>query len=1273
MQVERHPAPNVDRGRSGETVRGIVLHTNEGSFESTLRWFARTSSRVSAHYLVALDGRIASFADETDTARHAGSKVHASSPLVRGVRNPNLITIGIEFEDGGDPDGAIRTDAQYAAGARLLREIAGRWDVALDRDHVVGHHEIREDRSCPGNLDIDRLLKEAAQGRAGGIVCLLPVRNGVLDLPGYLDAAASWCDAIVALDDGSTDDTRMLLDEHPHVRRVLENPPRATAAGWHDGKNRNRLLEAAAGLAPSWIVSVDADERIPPADAAALRTFLDSDALPAVAYGLRHVRLWGEDRGDPTPMWVYRVFAFDPTYRFPNERLHFNPVPTAIERGAWVRTTLRVLHLGSQDEIRVAQRRRRYAEADPDGEYPTSFGGLDESPAHTVPLADLEPSPSVIAPLEDQFGLRPMFDPDAAGDAAAESERPLLAVLLPVRNGEEDLPAWFNSVRAFADAIVALDDGSTDGTRRLLEGEPLVHRLLTMPRRPDYVEWDDAGNRNALLRAADELRPQWILFLDADERLDADDAAALSDFLETDAVPGDAYGLTVHRMIGDLQHWDRADLVAYRLFAWEKGLRLDDDRLHAPPVPVSIPQARYVPTTLRIMHLASLTPERRRRRFAKYRQADPDGAFQPDYGDLLAEPETLRPWDGRADDMAVVPFAGEDDDELARALAEIDPEAPALSAIVISRDDEDVIERSVRAVVEQEVPEPFEVIVVTSGTDRTAQVVRDRFPDVVVVELDRPALPGEARNAGLAAARGDYVSFPGSHVVLEPGSLAARIAAHRLGYPMVTGTTLNLTDTPAGWASYFLDHSGVLPGRPSQELASAPSHCSYDRGFLEEVGGFPEHLRAGEDTVVNLRLASRGCRAYRAEDVRFGHRSPADTPAKLVMHHFRRGRGLGRILLEGGIRHGRVLTRQTLKIHLVGYLPRRLRGIERNVRRWADPDLRERHRAVRPLVALGSVAALAGTWAEVLKPGPGKLRTLIGIPSVHVAIGGLDARATHPIGRTDVLLVARIEPLHGTVRLLSLPRDLLVGLPGRREARLNEAYFVGAIGPEAATASGGAARSPDTETRVDARAGMRLLARALERTLGARIDGSVIVDFEGFQGLVDTLGGLDVDVPHPIDDEFVAEDGEHFSAHFRSGRQILDGDAALTYARTRKADGDAWRRERHVDLIRAAFRALRTIRSPSRALRVAGTGLRSIRVDLSVYAGIKVIAGLARARSIEAVQLAPPVVRSVKTERGKWVHRGDAGEIRDFARRRWVDGAGADGRESGGVPRGAVR
>src|SRR5437588_911 len=107
------------------------------------------------------------------------------------------------------------------------------------------------------------------------------------------------------------------------------------------------------------------------------------------------------------------------------------------------------------------------------------------------------------------------------------SSSPFVACLLPVRDGERELAGWFASVKRFADAVVALDDGSTDGTGAMLEAEPLVRIVLRNPPRPSAAAWDDGENRRRLLDSAGGLRPSWIVFLDVDERLDAADAQTL--------------------------------------------------------------------------------------------------------------------------------------------------------------------------------------------------------------------------------------------------------------------------------------------------------------------------------------------------------------------------------------------------------------------------------------------------------------------------------------------------------------------------------------------------------------------------------------------------------------------------------------------------------------------------------------------------------------------------------------------------------------------------
>ncbi|MEO8477429.1 MAG: glycosyltransferase [Actinomycetota bacterium] len=952
--------------RGGRRPSWIVVHTTVGSFRSATHWFEDPGSRVSAHHLVGLDGRVRSFVPEDDAAMHAGRVHEATGALARRAvaegESPNLTSIGIELVDDGEPFEVIRTNAQYASTARLVARAAERWGIPIDADHVVGHREVTSDKGCPGNVDLDRVRREAADWTAGGpaarpmVVGLMPARNAQRELARWLDLAPGWCDVVVALDDGSTDRTRALLEASSFVGTVLTEPPRPTAAGWHDGRNRTRLLEAAAAWAPDWIVQVDADEWIEPDHADALMRFLATDAVPGLAYGLLHRRAWGGGGIDARVSWVYRVFAWSPGLHMPSEPLHFHPVPLEIERPAWVRTTVALDHAGASDHGMIDARARKYGEADPEGRYPTSFGGLDAEPEQVIARA---PRPADLPAL-----VSPERLDELAEAAAGSGDRPLLTLLLPVRNAEQELPGWFDAVAGLADSVIALDDGSTDGTFDIVASHAAVRRVLRHPVRESAAGWDDARNRQELLDAAGELAPRWVMFLDADERIDPDDAAALRSFLASpDADRGAAYGFLVHRMIGP-DTYDRAALWVFRTFAWRPGQLLPAERLHLVPVPVAIPSSRWRRTSVRIQHLAGLTDRSRHARLQKYREADPDGAYQGSYEDLLAPPGVPIAWVARPKGLLFLADAPAPEVEAADAF---DPGAPVLSAIVIAREDADRIERAVGSVAGQATEVPFETIVVVSGSPATAAVVRTRFPDVALIELPDAVLPGAARNAGLALARGDFVSFPGSHIELPQGSLAARIRAHERGYAMVTGSTFNATRTPSGWAAYFLDHSGSLPGRPTEELEGAPAHCSYEREILLRVGGFPEDLRAGEDTAVNQELARLGYRTLRDAEVQIVHANPCPDVCALVRHHFVRGRGLGQIIVRATPPGDRVIGVQTLRRHLLGYLPRRIGGTRANVHAWGGSELTNLYRRVAPLVWLGAIAAWIGLWFELLR------------------------------------------------------------------------------------------------------------------------------------------------------------------------------------------------------------------------------------------------------------------------------------------------------------------
>ena len=258
---------------------------------------------------------------------------------------------------------------------------------------------------------------------------------------------------------------------------------------------------------------------------------------------------------------------------------------------------------------------------------------------------------------------------------------------------------------------------------------------------------------------------------------------------------------------------------------------------------------------------------------------------------------------------------------------------------------------------------PFEVIVVVSGSDDTAEVVRSRFPGVTVIRLPGRALPGEARNAGLRIASGDLVVFPSSNIELSPGALQARFDAHERGWAMVTGPVLNGNRSRAGWASYFLDHSALLPGRPSGEMDTAPTRCSYIRFLLDQVGGFPEGVRAGEDTAVNLELWGRGFSAFREERAAATHTTLISDTATLVRRHFERGEAWAAILLTRYRSRPAVLLGRLP--YLLTYLPARLLRLHRNVRAWAGSD-RSEYRRSYPLIVAGATAAWAGLIAGLV-------------------------------------------------------------------------------------------------------------------------------------------------------------------------------------------------------------------------------------------------------------------------------------------------------------------
>jgi N-acetyl-anhydromuramyl-L-alanine amidase AmpD len=151
---------NYKAGREGICpVDTIVIHVTEGDADSVRSWFNNSAAEVSAHYMVTVDGQIVQFVDEENTAWANGRVVSptAQAVLDRDGSNPNDWTISIEHEGTGREE---LTDDQRTASHWLIRDIAARHGIPIDREHIIGHHEIRATKRCPGAISVDRLVQE---------------------------------------------------------------------------------------------------------------------------------------------------------------------------------------------------------------------------------------------------------------------------------------------------------------------------------------------------------------------------------------------------------------------------------------------------------------------------------------------------------------------------------------------------------------------------------------------------------------------------------------------------------------------------------------------------------------------------------------------------------------------------------------------------------------------------------------------------------------------------------------------------------------------------------------------------------------------------------------------------------------------------------------------------------------------------------------------------------------------------------------------------------
>jgi polyisoprenyl-teichoic acid--peptidoglycan teichoic acid transferase len=164
-------------------------------------------------------------------------------------------------------------------------------------------------------------------------------------------------------------------------------------------------------------------------------------------------------------------------------------------------------------------------------------------------------------------------------------------------------------------------------------------------------------------------------------------------------------------------------------------------------------------------------------------------------------------------------------------------------------------------------------------------------------------------------------------------------------------------------------------------------------------------------------------------------------------------------------------------------------------------------------------------------------------PRTNVLILGLDRRPEDGyIVRSDVIMLLTCYPSGPRIGVISIPRDLYVGIPGYGAGRINTAYFWGeAYGAQTRAEGGGPA----------------LAMQAVTQNFGVPVHHYVRVDFEGFRAIVDAVGGIDIFVEEPIvDNAYPTDDYGVTRIEIPAGLQRMDGEMALRYARSRSHSSD---------------------------------------------------------------------------------------------------------------------
>lgn len=258
---------------------------------------------------------------------------------------------------------------------------------------------------------------------------------------------------------------------------------------------------------------------------------------------------------------------------------------------------------------------------------------------------------------------------------------------------------------------------------------------------------------------------------------------------------------------------------------------------------------------------------------------------------------------------------------------------------------------------------------------------------------------------------------------------------------------------------------------------------------------------------------------------------------------------------------------------------------------------------------------------------------------------------------TDTLLVVSIDPVNKTANMVSIPRDLWVTVDGY-SSKINSVF---------ANHKYAALNKNPKDKAAAEKAGITSVEQTVAQVLGIPIHYYGMVDFDAFKQAVDTVGGVDINVPADLTvSEHMYDDtvGKSYYLNVAAGTQHFDGTKALFFTRSRHTSprGDFDRTERQRLFIQALSQKILsagTYTNPVKLSQLMSNFGNHVSTDFSINDSIR-LANIAKginAANIKSIGLADPPNNYVRTDmvNGQSIVRptagiGDYSDIQSFIR-----------------------